>query len=294
MSKVLILGAKGMLGQDLTALMQGRCAQGLGRFGVLEISAIDIEELDITDAERVGLYVRQERPDLIINCAAHTDVDGCETERDRAFAVNADGAGNLANAAREVGALLTHISTDFIFGGTKHQPYLEDDAPDPLSIYGQSKLAGEQAVQKSGCDYLIVRTAWLYGKHGKNFVHTILDLGRKRCELKVVDDQWGSPTWTVDLAEAIRRLLEAGARGVFHASGGGYCSWYEFACEILKQAGINVSVKSVKSAEMPRPARRPAWSVLGTGKLLDVTGYAFPDWRERLRSYLTEHVSVRD
>ena len=282
MSKVLIVGAKGMLGWDVTNRMRSHQTNGPGSLGSLKVRAIDIGELDITDADAVQSFVKREEPDLIINCAAYTDVDGCESHRELAFAVNASGPGHLAQAANAVGAHLLHISTDFVFDGNRRQPYVETDAPNPLSVYGKSKLEGERQVADTAGDYLIVRTAWLYGEHGNNFVQQMLKLAHERAELRVVDDQWGSAIW---------KLLEVGATGLFHAAGGGACSRYEFAREIVKQAGLETRISAARSAEFPRPARRPAWSVLDHGKLRAVTGYQLPHWRDSLAAHLQAHLS---
>jgi dTDP-4-dehydrorhamnose reductase len=213
-------------------------------------------------------------------------VDGCERQRDLAFSTNALGPELLARAAGARRALLVHVSTDFVFDGAKGSPYTEQDTPHPLNVYGESKLAGEEAVRRFAGEHLIVRTAWLYGRHRGNFTETILALADSRKELRVVTDQRGSPTWTVPLAEAIVALMRAGARGTYHAAGRGECSRYEWAVEILRLAGREVSLVPATTAEFPRPARRPPYSALASEKLSRDTGFRFPPWQQSLGEYL--------
>ena len=270
---ILVVGANGMLGRDLMALLGSR-AQG-----------VDIGEIDISSMESVLKVVGALRPEVVINCAAYTDVDGCEANCETAMAVNGEGVAHLAFACREVGALLVQISTDYIFDGGKGTPYLEDDAPHPLSVYGESKLAGE--MNAAFCpDYLIVRTQWLYGLHGRNFVETMLRLGAEKDEVTVVDDQIGSPTWTVDLARAVIALVDSGRRGIYHAANAEFCSWNGFARAIFEEAGLPVSVKPMSTEELNRPARRPLYSTLECGKLVAATGFQPQPWRSALREYL--------
>ena len=267
------MGANGMLGQDLIALLGDR---GNG---------VDIADIDITSPESVMAVIGDLKPEVVINCAAYTDVDGCESNIETAMAVNGEGVGYLAMACRDIGALLVQVSTDYIFDGGKGTPYVEDDAPCPLSVYGESKLVGE--MNAAFCqEHLIVRTQWLYGLHGNNFVETMLRLGAERDELAVVDDQIGSPTWTVDLARAIVALVDAGCRGIYHAANAEFCSWNGFARAIFEEAGLNVSVKPMTTAELNRPARRPLYSTLECGKLSGDTGFRPQPWRNALREYL--------
>jgi dTDP-4-dehydrorhamnose reductase len=268
-----------MLGRDLVSLLAGR-EPGLG------LIAVDLAELDITREEDVRRAVADCRPAAIVNCAASTDVDGCEHQRDLAFSTNALGPELLARAAGARRALLVHVSTDFVFDGAKGSPYTEEDTPHPLNVYGESKLAGEEAVRHFAGEHLIVRTAWLYGRHRGNFTETILALAEGRKELRVVTDQRGSPTWTVPLAEAIVALMRAGARGTYHAAGRGECSRYEWAVEILRLAGREVSLVPATTAEFPRPARRPPYSALASEKLSRDTGFRFPPWQQSLAEYL--------
>jgi dTDP-4-dehydrorhamnose reductase len=270
---ILVVGANGMLGRDLMALLGDR-----GR-------GVDIDEIDITSLESVLSVIGDGSPDVVINCAAFTDVDGCESNTETAMAVNGEGVGYLAMACRDVGALLVQISTDYVFDGGKGTPYREDDAPCPLSVYGESKLAGEMNAAFSP-EYLIVRTQWLYGLHGKNFVETMLRLGAEKDELTVVDDQIGSPTWTVDLARAIIALIDTNCRGVYHAANADYCSWNDFATAIFAEAGLSVAVKPMNTTELNRPARRPLYSTLDCTKLTADTGFQPRSWRSALQEYL--------
>ena len=270
---ILVVGANGMLGQDLIALLGDR---GHG---------VDIADIDITSAESVFKVIGALKPEVVINCAAYTDVDGCESDAETAMAVNGEGVAYLAMACRDIGALLVQISTDYVFDGGKGTPYVEDDAPCPLSIYGESKLAGEMNAAFSP-EHLIVRTQWLYGRHGKNFVETMLRLGAEKSELTVVDDQIGSPTWTVDLSQAIIALIDSGCRGVYHAANSEYCSWNDFAKAIFEESGLKVAVKPMTTTDLNRPARRPLYSTLECGKLNAETGYHPQTWRNALREYL--------
>ncbi len=269
----MVVGAEGMLGRDVMALLGDR-AQG-----------VDIADIDITSLESVMEVVAARKPDVIINCAAYTDVDGCESNTEKAMAVNAEGVGYLAMACREQSAVLVQISTDYVFDGGKGTPYVEDDAPHPLSVYGESKLAGE--MNAAFCpEHLIVRTQWLYGIHGKNFVETMLGLAADKDELTVVDDQIGSPTWTVDLARAIVALVDGGCRGIYHAVNSDYCSWNGFAQAIFEAAGLGVAVKPMTTTELNRPATRPLYSTLDCTRLMNDTGFQPQPWRTALRDYL--------
>lgn len=270
---ILVVGARGMLGQDLMSLLGNR---GHG---------VDIAEIDITSPGSVMKVVGDLKPEVVVNCAAYTDVDGCESNTETAMSVNGEGVGYLAMACRDIGALLVQVSTDYVFDGGKGTPYVEDDAPCPLSVYGESKLAGEMNAAFSP-EYLIVRTQWLYGLHGKNFVETMLRLGAEKDELTVVDDQIGSPTWTMDLARAIVALIDHGCRGVYHAANAEYCSWNDFAKAIFEEQGLTVSVKPMTTTELNRPARRPLYSTLECSKLTADTGFQPQPWRSALRDYL--------
>ena len=247
-----------MLGADLQ--------KALAPVGDLILTDVtgDATFLDVTDTGRVLATVGENRPDVVIHAAAYTDVDGCERDPDRAFRVNALGTWNAAAACRQSDAALVYISTDFVFDGEKGEPYTEYDVPRPIGCYGASKLAGETHVRALCPRHYIVRTAWLYGEHGKNFPYAILNAAKTKKELSVVADQVGSPTFTADLAAAIRELIGNPLYGTYHITNKGACSWYDFAGRILSLAGISdVEVRPIKSEEWPSPTKRPRYSVLG-------------------------------
>lgn len=270
---ILVVGSNGMLGQELMTLFQGR-ARG-----------VDVGEIDITDLASVQRVLMTLKPKTVVNAAAYTDVDGCETNQELAMQVNGEGVAHLAMISKEIGATLVHVSTDYVFDGSKGSPYLEDDLPKPLSVYGESKLAGEMNTSFNP-DHLIVRTQWLFGHAGKNFVETMLTLAGQRSELTVVDDQIGSPTWTHDLALAIQALLEKGCRGTYHVANSGYVSWNGFAREIFRQAGLSITVSPMTTAQLSRPAKRPLHSTLDCSKLTAETGFTLQPWQEALKRYL--------
>lgn len=280
-----IAGAMGMLAADLTALLEGRA----------EVFKGDLPDFDITDLDAVTKSLREINPDVLINCAAYTAVDRAEDEKELAFLVNGTGAKNLAIACRETKTRLVHISTDFVFDGKKCIPYEEDDTPNPLSVYGGSKLDGERRILEILNDSLIVRTSWLYGSHGKNFVKTILRLASEREELGIVYDQTGTPTYTKDLAGGIVDLIDIACSGIYHFSNEGVCSWYDFACEIIEMAasrGDHFRLKRLKpilTEEYPTPAARPGYSVLNKAKYKNATGREIPHWRDGLKRYFSEH-----
>ena len=269
------------------------------------VTPYDLPEFDITDRELALRVLSQLRPDVIINCAAYTNVDGAEAEEHLAMRVNGEGPGNLAHVSRQLGATLVHISTDYVFDGKKGSPYQEDDPVAPMSAYGRTKLAGERAITKSGLErFYIVRTSWLYGSRGKNFVETIVRLAAEREELRIVADQVGSPTFTVDLAHAIfnllgltphvSRLTPHAPHGIYHYANSGQCSWYEFACAIISVAqrqGLPIKVRKVlpiKTEEYPLPAQRPAYSVFSKDKYRLATKAVVPDWQTSLKRYFQE------
>lgn len=286
--RILITGARGMLGSDLSRIIGSN-----ERHQVVETDVIELPEsfrLDITQEEKIKDFIAGAEPEVVINTAGYTDVDGCETNIELAFSVNAEGVKNLALACQKSRAFLVHLSTDYVFDGNKGTPYCEDDSPNPLGIYGRSKLQGEIYLRQILDRYLLIRTQWLYGKKGKNFVETILNLARTRDELKVVDDQWGSPTFTRDLSRAIKELIEKGANGIYHIVNEGYCNWFEFAQKILELNGNQVTLTPLSSTELSassgRPAPRPAFSVLSIEKLRKDMGIALPSWQESLKEYL--------
>lgn len=270
---ILVVGANGMLGRDLTELL-GTRARG-----------VDIEDIDITDLQSTERVVRALHPSVVVNCAAYTDVDGCEAHVEAAMKVNGEGVAHLALATREIGARLVQLSTDYVFDGGKGVPYLEDDPTHPLSVYGESKLAGEMNAAFNP-EHLIVRTQWLYGLHGKNFVETMLRLASEKDELTVVDDQIGSPTWTGDLARAVIALIDAGCTGIYHAANAEFCSWNGFARAIFQESGVDIPVHGMTTDQLNRPARRPLYSTLDCGKLERDTGFRPQPWRDALKSYL--------
>jgi dTDP-4-dehydrorhamnose reductase len=228
---VLVLGARGMLGSDL---IETFCIEPWTAItDNPTLYAWDLDELDITRPDQVAMALEKLKPQVVINCAAYTDVDGCETRQDLAMAVNAGAPGHLAQVCRSIHARLVHISTDYVFNGKNNQPYLPDDTADPINIYGRSKWQGEQNIRAALEQHIIIRTSWLFGPQGKNFVKTIRTLAAQRDHLDVVNDQIGCPTFTIDLAEAILRLISSDTFGTFHFHNHGQCSWYEFACEII-------------------------------------------------------------
>ena len=247
------------------------------------VIALSRNDLDVTDARLVNAAVREHRPDVLVNCAAYTKVDVAETDEAAANAINGSAVELLASAANEVGAQLVQVSTDFVFDGDKREPYDVDDPTNPLSAYGRSKLLGEVAARHAE-KHLIVRTSWLFGVHGPNFVEAIRNQIRKGVEsLRVVDDQRGRPTYTPHLARAIVRLVQAGAQGVVHYADAEECSWFDFACAIAPGFPIH----PVSSEEFPRPAKRPAYSVLSTARYEELTGVSPESWRDGLREYLS-------
>jgi dTDP-4-dehydrorhamnose reductase len=286
LKKLVLTGANGMLAQMIKKVAPRE-------YQVVPLARPDF---DITDRNCVLRTLSDIRPKFIINCAAYTNVDGCETNEDAALQVNGAGPGYLAEVAADLAATLVHISSDYVFTGDKSEPYGEDDPTGPISAYGKSKLAGEQAILSSGLEkYFIVRTSWLYGPGGKNFVETILRLAGEREELRIVADQHGSPTYTEDLAKAVFNLLESAKErpsyGLYHFSNNGSCSWYEFAGKIVNLARLsNMPVKvdrllPICTEEYPLPAKRPAYSVFSKTKYEEVTGQAPPCWHASLESY---------
>jgi dTDP-4-dehydrorhamnose reductase len=274
--RLLVTGAGGMLGQDVVSAAAAHT-----------VSAPSHAELDVTDAAAVRACVADFAPSAVINCAAWTDVDGAESDPDGAFAVNATGAANVADAAAHAGARLVHVSTDYVFDGGKRTPYVESDATGPLGAYGRTKLAGEQAVAAAGGSHAIVRSSWLFGAGGANFVATMLRLAAERDELAVVTDQVGCPTFTGHLAPALLELAAGDAQGIFHVAGTGACSWHDFAREIFRQAGADCEVLPATTADMGRPAPRPAFSVLASER---PETPSLPSWHDGLASYLSTGV----
>lgn len=278
--KILITGHKGQLGHD--------CIEVLSQSH--ETTGMDLEELDIADSVATENIIRNLLPDIIVNCAAYTNVDACETETDLACSVNISGPENLAQCARKYGVWLIHISTDYIFDGKKKLPdsYVEEDAPNPLSYYGKTKLKGERAVMRLAEKYTIVRTAWLYGFRGHNFLKTMLKLALQHPdkEIKVVNDQFGSPTWSCSLSNQIYHIIKGGYSGICHATAEGFCSWYELADTFLEKMEIPHVVVPCAGVEYPTPAVRPENSVLENKALKKAGIHVMPNWKESLNEYV--------
>ena len=276
---MLVFGASGMLGQDF--LRAARLANH-------EVTGLARADVDITDAPAVARAVQAHGPEAVVNCAAFTDVDGSEHEPGEAMRVNADGARNVARAAAEVEASVVYPSSDYVFDGSKDSPYVESDEPVPLSSYGTSKLAGEVDTAAVNPRHFIVRSSWLFGVAGRNFVETMIDLGSRQPQVLVVRDQTGSPTYTAHLAEGLVRLISTDAYGLHHMAAGGQCTWYDFAVEIFERAGVDCAVMSATTADLARPATRPAYSVLGTQY---ENAIHLPDWQDGLHAYLAERAA---
>lgn len=286
---VMVIGCRGQLGRDLMESFAEDHA----------VVGVDIEECDIRDREQVLKTVSEAAPRVALHAAAYTDVDACESNPNLAMAVNGDGAGHVALACREVGARMVYFSTDYVFDGALDRPYTEDDPTNPRTVYGQSKLAGEEAVRTALDDYVILRIAWLYGRHGRNFVKTMIDLGRRQTQargerqpwspLRVVNNQFGTPCWTEDIARQTRAVLSEHVTGLFHATSEGETSWYEFARELFASLGWDVAVEPCLTAEFPRPAVRPRRSTLENARLKSAGLNVMPDWRSSLTLFLNEY-----
>jgi dTDP-4-dehydrorhamnose reductase len=289
--RVLVVGSKGMLARDLLTRL---------RQGGLQVEGLDLPELDITRFGQVHSSIGSSTPGVVINCAAYTSVDKAESERDAAFSVNRDGPANLADACMSFKIPLIHISTDYVFDGRAHVPYREDAQPNPLGVYGKSKWEGEEAIRRRLREHIIVRTAWLFGAHGRNFPKTILELAREREELRVIADQRGCPTWTGDLADALTKMTTEAMRrendkiwGTYHFCGSGLTTWHGFAESIIRNAMNREALRTrrvvpITTDEYPTPTRRPAWSVLDCRKVGRVFGIVPPDWQIGLAKMMDE------
>ena len=271
--RIFFTGSEGQLGHELAEVLKGE-----------ELLLGRRPEQDITD-EKIITQIHEFRPDVVIHAAAYTDVDGCENSRNLAHRVNAVGTHHVAGAAEKSGAMLVYISTDYVFSGLKRSPYVETDNPHPINVYGQSKLEGEQFVRQSCSRYVVLRTSWLYGRTGKNFVGTIINMAAQKDELRVVDDQIGCPTYAKDLAGAIAAIIQMEAYGLYHAAGQGVCSWFEFAEEILKLAGISKKVIPISSQKLNRAARRPRNSALSKQRINSL-GIRLRPWQEALDEHI--------
>ncbi|MGR6002857.1 dTDP-4-dehydrorhamnose reductase [Bacillus cereus] len=278
--KVIVTGAKGQLAQDVLRQLEHTD---------LQVYGVDREELDITNNEAVQAYINKIKPDAIMHCATYTNVDTAEEDADTAYKVNGLGTKYLAQVAGKIGAKMLYISTDYVFDGTAKRPYKTSEPTKPLGVYGKTKLAGETFVQQYVDKFFIVRTAWVFGIFGNNFVKTMLRLGREHDEISVVNDQVGSPTYTVDLARFMIELISSEKYGIYHVTNAGICSWYEFAVEIFKQAEMDVNVKPVTTEEFPRPADRPKYSVLDKKKIEEEGFLPLQDWKKAVACYLSEN-----
>jgi dTDP-4-dehydrorhamnose reductase len=276
--RVTVFGASGLLGHELVRAVQVRGAQ---------LTALSVEDADLRDSARISQITRDSRPDWIILAAAYTDVDGCESNRELALAVNCEGAVHVALAAHETGSRLIFLSTDYVFDGTKNSAYETSDPRCPINFYGETKARAELRLLEIIPDVCILRTSWLFGPGGKCFPTTILKLASTRPEISVVNDQRGSPTFNRDLASVLVQLCDKEARGIVHATNSGDCTWYEFAREIVRLSNLPATVKPVTTAEFPRPARRPAYSVLSAASL-HAYGIQMPSWQDALQRYLAE------
>lgn len=279
--KVVVTGAAGMLAQEVVP--------GLRSLGH---SVVPLTDLDVTQVEDVRKAIAGARPDWVFHLAAFTDVDGCESRAEHAMQVNGAGAGHVAAAAAEAGAGILSMSSDYVFPGDDPKPRREDDPTGPISAYGRSKLAGEEAVRAANPRHLIVRTAWLYGKGGRNFVDTIRTRALAGEPIAVVADQRGAPTWTHDLAGAMAELFAKDVTGTFHITNSGSCTWHDFAVEICRLAGAEVEVKRISSADLARAAKRPAYSVLDMSRFEQVLGFQMASWRDALARYFEQPASV--
>ena len=274
--RVTLFGATGLLGRDLVQSLHGE-----------QLTALSSQDADLRDLERVSQLVSDSQPDCIILSAAYTDVDGCESNPGHALSVNCEGAVHVAQAARQTSSRLLFLSTDYVFDGAKGAPYETGDQRNPINVYGQTKARAELRLLDILPEVCIVRTSWLFGHGGKCFPATILTLASTRPEISVVNDQRGSPTFTRDLASVLVELCRKEASGIVHATNSGNCTWYEFAKEIVASAGLRTKVKAVTTAEFPRPARRPAYSVLSPASL-HAYGIQMPEWKDALGRYLAE------
>lgn len=284
MKTILVTGANGQLGRAVREMYKENSDIDLYNTDIVEME--DVHKLDITNVEEVVEVVEKIQPYAIINCAAHTGVDACESDVENAYRINAIGPRNLSIAAEKVGAKIVQISTDYVFEGNASQPYREFDLPNPQGIYGKSKLEGEKFVKNFSSKYFIIRTAWLYGD-GKNFVKTMLRLAENNDEVRVVGDQFGSPTSTKVLANIIDTLIWTNNFGVYHGTCEGECSWADFAEEIFRLKGLKTKVNHIKTSEYPTPAKRPAYSVLDNYMLKITCGYVAEDWKEAIKEYCT-------
>ncbi|MEI6862881.1 MAG: dTDP-4-dehydrorhamnose reductase [Candidatus Omnitrophota bacterium] len=290
--RILITGSEGMLGIELSRELRGSYdvfGTDIFRVQKSELRGQKYFSCDITDRKGIAALLKKVNPDIVVHTAAWTDVDGCELDRKKAYRINTDGTKNVALACKSIDAILVYISTDFVFDGKKNMPYKERDKANPLGVYADSKLKGEVEVKKTLKRYFILRSSWLYGKHGKNFVDTVIVKAEKAGILKIVNDQVGSPTYTKDLASAIRALIDKRIKdfGVYHVSNSGRVSWYKYAKEIVRISGIKAKILPISSKELARPARRPSMSVMDNSKFVKVIGQRMRGWKSALQEYLS-------
>lgn len=281
--KIVVTGANGMLGTDLSAILRSE----------FDVFGLDIHNCNILHEEQLHDVISAYQPDVIIHTAAYTDVDRAETDQEAARQLNVAGTRHVAAAARDCRAKIVYISTDYVFDGRKNAPYTEDDQTNPLGVYGKTKYQGEQEIQRLMTQipqgFLIIRTAWLYGRHGKNFVSAVLQRVEQQQPLRVVNDQTGSPTYTKDLAQGIRALLKRGASGIVHVTNSGQCTWYDFAKAILAHYDLtDIAIEAITTRDLQRPAPRPPFSVLDTSRFTALTGQHLRHWQEGLQAYFEE------
>jgi len=275
--RLLVTGSLGLVGTNIIPLL----AQDF------DITALDIQEWDITDVKAGGLVFRDRKPDVVLNLAAMTDVDGCEDFPDKAEKLNAEGPATVAGLCRDHNVRLVHMSTDYVFDGENGTPYTEEDPPNPMSVYGKTKLAGERNVMTILPSSAVVRAQWLYGRGGNNFITKVVKIAKETGAARVVNDQWGAPTYAKDLAAPLARLLQKGKSGIYHLANNGFCSWYDFAVEIFARLGMEVPVSPITSSNLGRKAARPKYSVFDCSKIESATGVTMRSWQEALREYLT-------
>ena len=277
--RVFVTGVKGQLGYDVMNELEKQGLEGIG---------VDIDEMDITDADQVNKVIKEAAPDAVIHCAAYTAVDAAEDNEEICRKVNAQGTENIAKVCEELDIKMMYISTDYVFNGQGERPWEPDDEREPLNVYGQTKYEGELAIEEHVKKFFTVRIAWVFGVNGKNFIKTMLNLGKTHDHLTVVNDQTGSPTYTYDLARLLVDMIQTDKYGRYHATNEGLCTWYEFACEIFKLAGMDVSVAPVSSDEYPAKAKRPSNSRMDKSKLTANGFQPLPTWQDALSRYLKE------
>ncbi len=281
---ILVTGITGQLGHDVVKELERRGEDFIGTTR---------NEIDLTTEEGAKSFILEKKPEAVIHCAAYTAVDKAEEEAELALTVNGMGTRRIAEACREVGAKMLYVSTDYVFGGEGSEPYEIHDEKNPINIYGTSKLLGENSVAAILRDYFIVRISWVFGANGKNFVKTMLELGKRRRKLQIVDDQIGSPTYTADLAPLLVDMIHSDKFGIYHATNEGFCSWAEFAEEIFKQVGKKINVEKIPSADYPTPAKRPLNSRLSKKSLDDAGFNRLPEWQDAVRRFLIETGSIK-